>query len=57
LAREQRSLAASAAHGRRIVETMGDGLLLEFPSAVDATRCAIEVQMAIKTCEQWEPAL
>ena len=38
---------AIAAHGGRIVKTMGDGLLLEFPSAVDATRCAIEVQMAM----------
>jgi TolB-like protein/class 3 adenylate cyclase len=33
-----------AKHGGRIVKTMGDGLLLEFPSVVDATRCAIEVQ-------------
>jgi TolB-like protein/class 3 adenylate cyclase len=38
---------AIAAHGGRIVKTMGDGLLLEFPSAVDATQCAIEVQMAM----------
>jgi len=27
-----------------MVKAMGDGLLLEFPSVVDATRCAIEVQ-------------
>ena len=33
-----------AAHGGRIVKTMGDGLLLEFPSVVGAVRCAIEVQ-------------
>ncbi|MCW5744827.1 MAG: hypothetical protein KIT36_01325 [Alphaproteobacteria bacterium] len=38
---------AIAAHGGRIVKTMGDGLLLEFSSAVDATRCAIEIQTAM----------
>jgi len=31
-------------HGGRIVKTMGDGLLLEFPSVVNATQCAIEIQ-------------
>lgn len=36
--------AKIAEHGGRIVKTMGDGLLLEFPSVVDATICAIEVQ-------------
>lgn len=41
---------AIAAHGGRIVKTMGDGLLLEFPSTVDAIRCAIEVQMAMAVC-------
>ena len=29
----------------RIVKTMGDGLLLEFPSVVQATQCVIEVQI------------
>lgn len=35
---------AIAAFGGRIVKTMGDGLLIEFPSTVDALRVAIEVQ-------------
>ena len=33
-----------AAHRGRMVKTTGDGMLVEFASAVDAARCAIEVQ-------------
>ena len=33
-----------AEHGGRIVKTMGDGLLLEFPSVVEAVKSAIAVQ-------------
>jgi TolB-like protein len=33
-------------HGR-IVKSTGDGLLVEFPSVVDAVRCAVEVQRAM----------
>jgi adenylate cyclase len=33
-----------AEHRGRIVKTTGDGLLVEFASAVDAARCAVEVQ-------------
>ena len=33
-----------AFHRGRIVKTTGDGMLVEFASAVDAARCAIEVQ-------------
>ena len=33
-----------AEHRGRIVKNTGDGLLGEFPSVVDAVRCAVEVQ-------------
>jgi adenylate cyclase len=36
--------AKIAEYGGRIVKTTGDGLLLEFPSVVDAVRCAVDVQ-------------
>src|SRR5246127_3946340 len=36
-----------AEHRGRIVKTTGDGLLAEFPSVVDAVRCAAEVQRAM----------
>jgi len=35
------------AHRGRIVKTTGDGMLVEFASAVDAARCAAEVQRAM----------
>jgi adenylate cyclase len=36
-----------AADGGRIVKTTGDGILIEFPSAVDALRNALAVQSAM----------
>jgi TolB-like protein/class 3 adenylate cyclase len=44
--REHRDVtdALVAKHGGRIVKTTGDGLLLEFPSVVDAVECAVAVQ-------------
>jgi len=33
-----------AEHGGRIVKTTGDGLLIEFPSVVEAVACAVGVQ-------------
>jgi TolB-like protein len=37
-----------AEHQGRIVKTTGDGLLIEFPSVVEAVQCAVEVQRAIQ---------
>jgi adenylate cyclase len=34
-------------HRGRIVKTTGDGMLVEFPSVVDAVRCAAETQRAM----------
>src|SRR6201998_2912361 len=44
--REHRAVtdALVAKHGGRIVKTTGDGMLLEFPSVVDAVECAAAMQ-------------
>ncbi len=36
-----------AEHNGRIVKTTGDGVLVEFASAVDATECAVKIQRAL----------
>src|SRR5215468_11209075 len=47
--REHRKVtdALVAKHGGRIVKTTGDGVLLEFPSVVDAVECAVAMQAVI----------
>ena len=44
-----------AAHRGRIVKLMGDGLLVEFASVVDAVLCAAEIQSAIATANAEVP--
>ena len=36
-----------AEHHGRIVKLMGDGMLVEFASVMDAVRCAVETQRGI----------
>jgi TolB-like protein/Flp pilus assembly protein TadD len=47
--REHRTVidALLARHGGRLVKATGDGVLLEFPSVVDAVECAVAVQEVI----------
>ena len=40
-----------AEYGGRVVKTTGDGLLVEFPSVVDAMRCAETIQLAMRKRE------
>ena len=42
---------AIAARAGRLVKAMGDGFLLEFPSAVEAVECAAEVQQRVSDLE------
>ena len=44
-----------AGHNGRIVKSAGDGILVEFASAVDALRCAVEVQRAMAEREADRP--
>ena len=46
---------AIAAHRGRIVKTTGDGILIEFPSVVDAVRCAVEVQREMTAQDANQP--
>jgi class 3 adenylate cyclase len=39
-----------AASNGRLVKLMGDGMLVEFASVVDAVRCAVEIQRSMDEC-------
>jgi class 3 adenylate cyclase len=47
--------AIVAKHGGRLVKTTGDGVLLEFPSVVDAVECAVAVQAVMAKRSQGVP--
>jgi TolB-like protein/class 3 adenylate cyclase len=60
LARMQALLAAPigstvAAHRGRIVKTAGDGVLVEFPSIIEAVQCAVEIQQSLRKLAEGEP--
>ena len=55
--REHRKVtdALVAKHGGRLVKTTGDGMLLEFPSVVDAVECAVAVQAVMNQRNEGVP--
>ena len=55
--REHRAVtdALVAKHGGRLVKSTGDGVLLEFPSVVDAVECAVAMQAVMSERNQGVP--
>jgi adenylate cyclase len=47
---------AVSLHRGRIVKTTGDGILIEFPSVVDAVRCALDIQRGMDSRNSDFPA-
>src|ERR1700741_3385525 len=44
-----------ARYGGRIIDTAGDGILAEFPSVINATECAVEMQTIMATRNESVP--
>src|SRR4029434_10357542 len=42
-------------YGGRIIDTAGDGILAEFPSVINATECAVEIQTVMATRNEAQP--
>ena len=40
----------------RIIDTAGDGILAEFPSVINATECAVEIQTIMATRNEGVPS-
>lgn len=58
LLEEQRRLVRGyvARHRGREVDSIGDGFLVEFTSALEAVRCAVEIQSALREANEKRPA-
>ena len=48
-AHQQAILPLVGRYGGRIIDTAGDGILAEFPSVINATECALEIQTIMAT--------
>src|SRR6185436_12428894 len=48
-------LPAVGRHGGRVIDTAGDGILAEFPSVINATECAVEIQTIMGTRTEGRP--
>jgi len=57
LLEEQRTLVRSllGKHKGREVDTIGDGFLMEFASSLEAVKCAVEIQSALKEANAKRP--
>ena len=58
LAEEQKTIIRQtlASHDGREVKTLGDGLLVEFSSALEAVRCALSIQTAVRESNLTSPS-
>ena len=50
-AQRARLRSSVEAHGGRVVDAVGDNLLAEFPSAVNALACAVDAQRALRDAD------